>query len=66
MANTYKVELEDGYEVWNENGKISVFKNWKADEIRNDRYLGDRVVLFLLQKIEELENSLEETRELLT
>ena len=57
----YKVKLPDGYSVINDNGTIEVWKDYSLDDIRNNRYCGDRVVLFLMQKIEELELQLKET-----
>jgi len=51
----YYVKLPDGFSVINKNGTIEVWKDYRLDEIRNNRYCGDRVVLFLMQKIEELE-----------
>jgi hypothetical protein len=51
----YYVKLPDGFSVINKNGTIEVWKNYSLDDIRNNRYCGDRVVLFLMQKIEELE-----------
>jgi hypothetical protein len=50
----YITNLQDDYSVINRNGIIEVLKNGEVDVIRNDRYCGDRVVLFLMQKIEEL------------
>jgi hypothetical protein len=57
----YYVKLPDGYSVINKNGTIQVCKDYRLDDIRNNRYCGDRVVLFLMQKIEELELQLKET-----
>jgi hypothetical protein len=56
----YYVKLPDGFSVINKNGTIEVWKNYILDDIRNNRYCGDRVVLFLIQKIEELELQLKE------
>lgn len=49
----YKIIL-DNYEILNTDGAISVLKNGKPDDIRNKRYLGDKVILLMLHKIEEL------------
>jgi hypothetical protein len=56
----YYVKLPDGFSVINKNGTIEVWKDYRLDDIRKNRYCGDRVVLFLMQKIEELELQLKE------